>query len=272
MRAIKIHRGRFFEVTKLISLPILFVCCFGSGSSWAGDDDTAGCKLTVAWDPYEPYSYSDGSDTPVGFDIEVVSKVAGMIGCSLTFIELEWGDVLTALQNGRADIAIGTGYHTDRATWSYYSESYRKEILGLLIRDGTAGEFAGGSLDEIFRTGFIFGKTNDDTYDQDENSVFERYPTQVRGRVSEEQNIGRLLAGSIDGILIEVNVAGALVRKMDAAQKVEFHPLTFEAGDYRLQLSKKTVAADGLAQVNEAIQQLKSDGWFARTVGKYGVN
>ena len=272
MFAIKRHHERFRELTKQTALLLTFACCFCPLSSWARVDDTEGCKLTVAWDPYEPYSYSDGSDTPVGFDIEVVSKVAGMIGCSLTFIELEWGDVLTALQNGRADIAIGTGYHTDRATWSYYSESYRKEILGLLVRDGTAGEFAGGSLDEIFRTGFIFGKTNDDTYDQDENAVFERYPPQVRGRVSEEQNIGRLLAGSIDGILIEVNVAGALIRKMDASQKVEFHPLTFEAGDYRLQLSKKTVPADGFAQINEAIQQLKSDGWFARTMRKYGIN
>ena len=272
MRAIKIHRGWFFEVTKLISLPLLFVCCFGSGSSWAGDDDTAGCKLRVAWDPYEPYSYSDGGDIPVGYDIEVVTKIAGMIGCSLTFAELEWSDVLTALQNGQADVAIGTGYRTDRATWSYYSESYRKEIGGLLIRAGTATEFAGGSLDEIFKTGFIFGKTNDDTYDQDEDAVFDRYPAQVRGRVSEEQNIGRLLAGSIDGILIEVNVAGALVRKLDAGQKLEFHPLTFEAGDYRLQMSKKSVTAELVAQINAAIQQLKSDGWFAGALQKYGVN
>jgi polar amino acid transport system substrate-binding protein len=208
----------------------------------------------------------------VGYDIEVVSKIAGMIGCSLTFTELEWGDVLTALQNGRADIAIGTGYHADRARWSYYSESYRKEILGLLVRAGTAGKFAGGSLDEIFETGFIFGKTNDDTYDEDEAAVFERYPAQVRERVSEEENIERLLAGTIDGILIEVNVAGALVRKMSAEHKVEFHPLTFEAGDYRLQMSGKTVSAELVARINESIQQLKSDGWFATTVRKYGVN
>jgi polar amino acid transport system substrate-binding protein len=208
----------------------------------------------------------------VGYDIEVVSKIAGMIDCALTFTELEWSDVLTALQNGQADIAIGTGYKPDRAVWSYYSESYRKEIGGLLIRAGTAPKFAGASLDEIFRTGFIFGKTNDDTYDQEEDAVFDRYPTQVLGRVSEEQNIGRLLAGSIDGILIEVNVAGALVRKMDAGQKVEFHPLTFTAGDYRLQISKRTVAVGQVAQINEAIQQLKSDDWFARTVQKYGVN
>lgn len=271
MSAVKRRHARFCNIARLFALLVLFGCCFGPGSSGARVDDTGGCKLRVAWDPYEPYSYSDGTDTPVGFDIDVVSKIAEMIGCSLTFTEMEWGDILTALRNGQADITIGTGYKLDRAAWSYYSESYRKEIIGLLMRAGTAAEFVGGSLDDIFKTGFIFGKTTDDTYDQEVNAVFERYPTQALRPVTEEQNIGRLLGGSIDGFLIEMNVAGALVRKLEAGQKLEFHPLTFEAGDYRLQMSKKTVAVDLVVQINEAIQQLKSDGWFAGTLQKYVV-
>jgi len=259
-------------MARLFALLILFAYCFGPGPSWARVDDTGGCELTVAWDPYEPYSYADGTDTPVGFDIDAVSKIAEMIGCSLTFVEMEWSDVLTALRNGEADMTIGTGYKQDRAVWSYYSEDYRKEVIGLLIRVGTAAEFAGGSLDNIFKTGLVFGKTTDDSYDRDAIAAFERYPTQALRPVSEEQNIGRLLGGSIDGFLIEVNVAAALIRKLEVRQKLEFHPLTFDAGAYRLQMSKKTVAVELVAQMNEAIQQLKSDGWFARALMKYGVN
>lgn len=223
----------------------------------------ANCELRVVWDPYEPYSYSLGDDSaPVGLDIEVVSRAAALSGCSVSFRKMEWGDILAALRNGEADITAGTGYKPERAAWSWYSESYRKEVIGLLIRKGTAGEFAGDDLDAVFATGFVFGKTTDDTYGIEAAAVFEKYPRQVLSPVSENANIERLLDGTIDGFLVEVNVARSLMDRTGVGERLEFHPLSFDAGDYRLQMSRKTVSPVLFERIDAAVRKLKSDGWI----------
>ncbi len=228
------------------------------------------CELRVAWDPYEPYSYSNGGSLPVGYDIDVVTKVSQSRGCNLTFKELAWSDVLAALRSGDVDIAIGTGYKTDRAEWSWYSESYRKEVIGLMLRAGTAGEFPGSNLDEVFQHGLIFGKTTDDTYDPSTESIFANYEVQIRHRVGEEQNLRRLVDGSVDGVLIELNVAAALANRLKLSDQFEFHPLAFDAGEYRLQMSKKSVTVERVAQINAAIQQLAESGWLENSIEAYG--
>lgn len=239
-------------------------------SSNAETDAT--CHLRVAWDPYEPYSYSDGSELPVGYDIEVVSRVAEMVGCSLTFSEMAWSDILIALQNGDTDITVGTGYKSMRANWSWYSESYRNEVIGLMLRAGTAEQFPGNSLEEVLRSGLVFGKTTDDTYDAAIEASFTRYPDQIRARVSEEENLARLLDGSIDGFMVEVNVAASMAVRLDAESRVAFHPLEFDAGAYRLQMSKDTVTADRVIQINAAIQELTASGWLERSIHAYSIH
>lgn len=231
-----------------------------------------GCHLRVAWDPYEPYSYSDGGELPVGYDIDVVLQVADMMQCSLDFTEMNWSDILVALKNGDVDLTVGTGYKSDRAEWSWYSESYRREVIGLMIRAGTAERFAGDSLHDVFERGLVFGKTTDDTYDSSTDAMFGQFEEQVRPRVSEEENIRRLLNESIDGFLVEVNVGGALAKRLSAAEAIEFHPLAFDAGAYRLQMSKQTVSAERVSRVNAAIQELAHNGWLSEKLQSYSLH
>lgn len=252
---------------------LVLVLVFQTGGSAAVEAQAAeSCHLHVAWDPYEPYSYSDDAKgPPKGYDIEVVSKVAGMIGCTLSFEELSWSEILVAIGEGRADLTAGTGYKPDRAAGSYFSESYRKEVIGLLVRAGTAATFAGDSLHDVLRSGLKFGKTTDDAYDREIMQALAQYPDQVLEPVSEARNLDRLLAKSIDGFLIEVNVGAALMRRAGVTGQLEFHPLAFDAGAYRLQMSKTTVTAQRVTEINAAIQELAASGWLDRTIKAYGM-
>jgi len=246
--------------------------CIGGWCTGANAGVGEDCELRVAWDPYEPYSWSDDAGGPPrGYDIEVVSKVAGMIGCHLSFEELPWNEILVALGEGRADLAVGTGYKPDRATGSYFSESYRKEVVGLLVRSGTAAAFPGDSLHEVMGSGLKFGKTTDDTYDSEIMQALAQYPGQVLEPVSEARNLERLLDESIDGFLIEVNVGAALMRRAGVSDQLEFHPLAFNAGAYRLQMSKETVPAWRVTEINAAIQELAASGWLDRAIKAYGM-
>lgn len=232
--------------------------------------DTA-CELHVVWDPYEPYSYSDGGRLPVGYDIDVARAVAEIVGCQLTFEEMAWSDVLIALESGQADVAVGTGYKSDRAAWSWYSDSYRDEVIGLMVRTASVEQFAGENLADVLRSGLSFGKTIDDTYDNETEALFSEFREQVKPRVSESENLRRLLDREIDGFLVEINVGAALAVRLDATDAVEFHPVAFDAGSYRLQLSKATVSSAQLAKINAAIQSLQHSGWLENTLAVYGL-
>lgn len=237
----------------------------------AGPSLAEPCHLDAAWDPYEPYSYAGVDGTPAGFDVDVLSRVAGMLGCTLSWSRMEWADVLDALEDGRVDLAVGTGYKPGRAAWSWYSESYRKEVIGLLVRRGGREDFPGESLADLLAAGLVFGKTTGDTYDAAATEVFDRYPGQVREPVDEAENLARLLEGDIDGFLIEVNVGAALARRHEAVERVERHALSFESGDYRFQASKKTVAPSRMMAINEAIQRLDAEGWLEQALASYGI-
>jgi polar amino acid transport system substrate-binding protein len=256
----------------MTALLVLVLGHQAGGPAAVGAEAAEPCQLHVAWDSYEPYSFSDDAKVPPkGYDIDVVSRVAGMIGCTLSFEELSWSEILVALREGRADITVGTGYKPERAVGSYFSESYRKEVIGLLVRVGTATTFAGDNLHDLLRSGLKFGKTTDDAYDSEIMQALAQYPDQVLEPVSEADNLDRLLAKSIDGFLIEVNVGAALMRRAGVTDQLEFHPLAFDAGDYRLQMSKKTVTARRVAEINAAIQELAASGWLDRTIKAYGM-
>jgi hypothetical protein len=61
------------------------------------------------------------------------------------------------------------------------------------------------------------------------------------------------------------------MRRAGVTDQLEFHPLAFDAGDYRLQMSKKTVTARRVAEINAAIQELAASGWLDRTIKAYGM-
>ena len=269
MRAKPVRRTRLLLAACCVAiLQLALASCSADTNQMAA----SACELRVAWDPYEPYSYAEGSGDPIGFDIDVVKKVAGEIQCTLIFSEMPWSEILLALEAGSTDITIGTGFKPERAEWSWYSESYRDEVIGLLMRKGTAANFPGVTLESLFAKGMILGKTTDDTYDSTTAAVFAEYPKQILGRVSEAENLDRLLDESIDAFLVEINVAAALARRSGVVDSIELHPLVFPAGAYRLQMSKKTVAPDRLAAINAAIQRLAASGWTERTLQNYSID
>jgi ABC-type amino acid transport substrate-binding protein len=117
----------------------------------------------------------------------------------------------------------------------------------------------------------LFGKTAEDTYGARLEAIFATYQDQVRLGVNEEENVRRLLGGSIDGFLVEVYVGAAVASRLGSADAVEYHPLNFDAGTYRLQMSRQTVSAERLGAFNAAIQELAFNGWLADQMKYYDI-
>ncbi|MCQ9355801.1 transporter substrate-binding domain-containing protein, partial [Corynebacterium sp. 1222RC1] len=99
--------------------------------------------LVVATSPdYAPFEFQalvDGKNEVVGADIMLAQKIADELGVKLEVSAMSFDNVLSSVQNGKADIAIaGLSYSEERAKVFDFSESYYQISDVLLIKKDSA--------------------------------------------------------------------------------------------------------------------------------------
>ncbi|MBS1186665.1 MAG: ABC-type amino acid transport/signal transduction system periplasmic component/domain-like protein [Burkholderiaceae bacterium] len=84
----------------------------------------------------EPFSFVDGSQKVVGFDIELAQRVAQKRGMKLEIVNMEFGAMIPALIAGKVDmIAACITVTEERAQKVLFSESYYTGGISALVRE-----------------------------------------------------------------------------------------------------------------------------------------
>ncbi|MBK5914205.1 transporter substrate-binding domain-containing protein [Rhodocyclus purpureus] len=84
----------------------------------------------------EPFSFIDGSQQVVGFDIELARRVAKQQGKTLEVVNMEFGSLIPALSSGKVDmIASCITITPERAQKVLFSESYYQGGIAALVRE-----------------------------------------------------------------------------------------------------------------------------------------
>lgn len=239
--------------------------------AFAGVAHAENCSLHATYDSYPPFSYRDDDGRPKGFDVEVLEMVLAHMHCRAQIVERPWDDVLVQIKAGREDIAVGVGYHAQRAAWAWFSEPFREERVALLIRKGESAKFPGADFGAVMRAGLRFGRTDGDSDTPPVAAGLAAHPAQVRSGVIEEDNFKRLLAGEIDGFLIERRFGATLASQLGVSPRIEFHPAVLTPGRYRFMFSKASVSADFVARFDAQLQLLLAEDAFGALAVKYGV-
>lgn len=112
-------------------------------------------KLVVALSPdYAPFEFKalvDGKDTIVGADVELAQAIADELGVRLEISSMNFDNVLSSLQTGKADIAISAlSYTKERAKVYDFSTPYYETENAILIRASEAAQYT--SLDSLSGT------------------------------------------------------------------------------------------------------------------------
>src|SRR5262245_21316825 len=89
------------------------------------------CRLTLGWDPAEPFQYRSAEGALAGLDIELVQAVAAAAHCELDFAEGRWVTLVLRLQRGDVDVLAGAMRTPARETYALFSEPYRNESIAL---------------------------------------------------------------------------------------------------------------------------------------------
>jgi len=229
------------------------------------------CRLTLGWEPKEPYEYRSVDGALAGLDIELAQAILTQARCELLFAEGRWVTLVRRLQRGEVDVLAGAARTPARDAFALFSDPYRTGGFALYVRKGDATVQRSTTLQALLDTGFRLGIREEYSYGESIDALQEdpHYGDQFIGATLGDQNYQRLLDLEIDGFLEDPVSARIYIRKKGLQEEIEAHPLPIYSGDVALMFSRTSVDPAIVARINAAIAALKTESAWRSIVEKY---
>jgi polar amino acid transport system substrate-binding protein len=229
------------------------------------------CQMVLGFDAWEPYQYADVGGKVAGLDIELVETVVTNMGCTITYQQGTWVNLLMALKEGEVDILLGASKTEAREQFALFSDAYRMEEFSLYIRSGdtTRAEFA--TVADFIQSGSKIGIVEDYLYG-DAVSAMRDGPDTAKyfvNAIMGELNIARLLDSDIDGFLEDSFVGASMLRRKALSSYIVAQGITIQTGNAYVMFSKKNVTPEQLATFNQHLAKVKSNGVYQDILAKY---
>ncbi|WP_449460848.1 transporter substrate-binding domain-containing protein [Streptococcus suis] len=238
---------------------LTLAACSSTSSQSALDKIKEKGTLVVATSPdYAPFEFQalvDGKNEVVGADIMLAQKIADELGVKLEVSAMSFDNVLSSVQNGKADIAIaGLSYSEERAKVFDFSESYYQISDVLLIKKDSANSLT--SIDAMSgKTLAVQKGSTQEAYAQENISQANLISLTLMGEA-----VNELKSGKVDAILMDSPVAAGYVsQNLDlAVASVEFP--TIDENSKVIALSKGSTELK--TAIDKVIAEVKASGEF----------
>lgn len=257
------------KLKKMLTLAATFfatlslAACSASSSSDSSQSTLEKIKekgtLVVATSPdYAPFEFQalvDGKNEVVGADIMLAQKIADELGVKLEVSAMSFDNVLSSVQNGKADIAIaGLSYSDKRAKVFDFSESYYQIADVLLVKKDNATALT--SIDAISGKNLAVQKgSTQETYAKSEISQAKIVSLTLMGEA-----VNELKAGKVDAVLTESPVAAGYVSQNSDLTIASIEFPTIDENSKVIALPK---GSDDLkTSIDKVINEVKSSGEF----------
>ena len=208
---------------------------------------------------FPPYEYHEGDDI-VGIDAEIAQAIADKMGVELVIEDMAFDSIITAVQSGKADIGLaGMTVTEDRLESINFSDTYATGKQVIIVAEdsdiASADDFEGKTIG-------VQGSTTGDlyvTWDYVDEGLaqIERYNKGMDAVMA-------LLQGKVDAVVIDNEPAKVFVEQNEGLVILETE---YVIEDYAAAISKDN--DELLAQVNEALAELKESGELQAIVDKY---
>lgn len=238
-------------------------------------------KLKVGWlniDPYYSLVKSEGGlERLAGLDAELVKAITKAAGYQADYSFIEWGTQLQNLKVGAQHFAAAATATEERKKFVYFSNPYRKEENSFYTRKGFGYKysFSSGNMKEFVASlknnkskiavleGMVFASPEINEFIADPANKAFLVPTK-----NVYESIDLLLRGVVDGVMDDRIVAATAVWRTKNTDKIEEVYLGIGA-PIHLMFSKESTSPALVAEINNAIRQIKSDGTYSRVISEY---
>lgn len=199
----------------LAALTLSLAAC-GSGDSAKKADanqlksiqDAGVIKIATSADfaPFEFHAVTNGKDQIVGADVDLANEIAKDLGVKVEFMDMEFNAVLTALDQGKADLAIsGISATKERKKTFDFSDNYFVPEQLVVVKKENADKYKDLESLADKKIGAQKGSIQ-------ESVVTSQLPNaQLVGLAKVPNLIVEVKQGSIDALVLESAVAKAYV-------------------------------------------------------------
>ncbi len=224
-----------------------------SAAAESKDDNTLVMATNAAFPPYEYYE----GDKIVGIDADIAQAIADKLGMELKIDDMDFNSIITAVQTGKADIALaGMTVTEDRLKNVNFTDSYATGVQVIIVKEDSAiatpDDLEGKKIGvQEGTTGHIYCS---DDYGED-NVI--AYTTGANA-------IEALKTGKVDCVVIDNEPAKEFVAANTGLKILDTEYVT---EDYAIAVGKDN--DELLDKVDKALNELKEDGTVQQIVNKY---
>ncbi len=236
----------------------------GKQSDGTANADTLVLGTSADFAPYEYHKMMDGKDTILGFDVALARQIAADMGKELVIKDMDFGNLLTELQNGTVDlVAAGLSPTEERKKEVDFSEPYYFGDQCCIIREEDAGTYKSPA---DFKGQSLAAQVNS----IQEGIVKEQFPDATLVSLAKlPDEIMSLTSNKVEGVIVEVAVAKGFIAQNPGLMIAEFDvPYEAKGSCIAVQKGNETL----LEQVNKTIAEVKENGKMEEFIKEAGAS
>ena len=231
-----------------------------SAASLTAEEGVLHMATNATFPPYENVSDDGGFE---GIDIDIAQAIADELGLELVVDDMDFSSILTAVQGGKADIAMAGMTVTDERKESVdFTVPYTTAVQVVIVPEDspikTIDDLANANMIgcQEGTTGYIYcsAPPEEDGYGEDHVTAYTSGPVAVQA----------LVAGKVDAVVIDQEPAKQYVAANPGLKILETE---FAVEDYAIGISKDN--PELYEAVNDALQKLIDDGTVQSIIDKY---
>lgn len=243
-------------------MAVSFAACAKQGAAPAAEASVktvqAGKLIMATNAAFPPYEFvADDGKSFAGVDVEIADMIAKELGLELQVEDMEFASILTAVQTGKADIAMaGLTVTEERLQNVNFSTVYAKGVQSVIVPEGSAiasvDDLAGKKIGvQESTTGHIYCE---DDFGADFVTAFPNGANAVEA----------LKAGKVECVVIDNNPAKEFVK---ANEGLKILDTAYAEEDYAAAIAKEN--EDLLKKFNEILDKKIADGTVQGILDKY---
>lgn len=208
---------------------------------------------------FPPFEYVGDDGEPDGFDIALIKAIGEKLGMEVEVQNMEFDSLVTAI-GSKIDLAIaGMTITEERQAAVDFSDPYYEAVQSVIVLADS--EIASAADLENKTIGVQLGTTGNSIVDDD-----------IPGATAQTYNkavdaVNDLINGRVDAVIIDRNPAKVFAQEFEGQViALEGEQFGFGVEDYAIALPK---GSELIAQINQALNDLKADGTFDALVAQY---
>lgn len=207
---------------------------------------------------YAPFTYHDKEGKLVGFDVEIGQEIAKRLGVEAKFLEGKWDGLIAGLDANRYDAVINqVGITPERQKKYIFSEPYIVSKAVLIVKEGNT---------DIKSFDDLKGRKSAQSLSSNYGKIAREHGADVVANDGFDQSVQLVLSGRAEATVnSSLSFLDFKKQKPDVKLVVAAELENADKSGVLLRKGEEDVQAE----VNKALEQIKSDGTYKKLADKY---